>query len=111
MYAGWVSASVAVCAGPHDMPGEVIRDDIYCFLMEALLSTTKALSVDGMIAMVMKGGDAAVSAMVLMDGVNTTACGNPKVIGVNIGVRKNAGILIFAYNFGRIMPENRMLSR
>lgn len=63
MYAGWVSASGAVCAGPHDLPAEVARDDIYGFLMETLLSTTKDLSVDGMIAMVMKGGDAAVNTM------------------------------------------------
>jgi len=36
------------------------KDDIYGFLMEALASTTRDLSVDEMIAMVMKAGDTAV---------------------------------------------------
>ena len=43
------------------------KDDIYGFLMEALASTTKDLSVDEMIALVMKAGEMAVNTMALLD--------------------------------------------
>ncbi len=74
------------------------KDDIYGFLIEALASTTKDLSVDDMIAMVMKAGEAAVNTMALLDEANTTAYGNPEITEVNIGVRKNPGILISGHD-------------
>jgi len=54
------------------------KDDIYAFLMEALASTTKDLSVDEMVAMVMKCGEAAVNTMALLDEANTSAYGHSK---------------------------------
>ncbi|MBN2569683.1 MAG: hydroxylamine reductase [Deltaproteobacteria bacterium] len=74
------------------------KDDIYGFLMEALESTTRDLSVDEMIAMVMKAGEMAVNTMALLDTANTKAYGNPEITEVNIGVRKNPGILISGHD-------------
>ena len=70
------------------------KDDIYGFLMEALASTTQDLSVDEMVAMVMKAGETAVNTMALLDEANTAAYGHPEITEVNIGVGKNPGILI-----------------
>ena len=74
------------------------KDDIYGFLMEALASTTKDLSTDEMVAMVMKAGDMAVNTMAILDEANTTAYGNPEITEVNIGVRNNPGILISGHD-------------
>jgi hydroxylamine reductase len=74
------------------------KDDIYGFLMEALASTTKDLSTDEMIALVMKAGETAVNTMALLDNANTSAYGNPEITEVNIGVGKNPGILISGHD-------------
>ncbi|RLC27198.1 MAG: hydroxylamine reductase [Deltaproteobacteria bacterium] len=74
------------------------KDDIYGFLMEALASTTRDLSVDDMVAMVMKAGETAVSTMALLDEANTTTYGHPEITEVNIGVRNNPGILISGHD-------------
>jgi hydroxylamine reductase len=71
---------------------------IYDFLMEALASTTKNLSVDEMVAMVMKAGEKAVQTMALLDKANTATYGNPEITKVNIGVRGNPGILISGHD-------------
>jgi hydroxylamine reductase len=74
------------------------KDDIYSFLMEALASTIRDLSVDDMIAMVMKAGETAVNTMALLDKANTGAYGHPEITEVNIGVRNNPGILISGHD-------------
>jgi len=74
------------------------KDEIYNFIMEALASTTKDLSVDDMIGLVMKAGETAVTTMALLDEANTTAYGNPEISEVNIGVRGNPGILISGHD-------------
>ncbi len=74
------------------------KDDIYGFLMEALASTTKELSTDEMIAMVMKAGETAVNTMAVLDEANTKAYGHPEITEVNIGVGKNPGILISGHD-------------
>jgi hydroxylamine reductase len=73
-------------------------DAIYTFFMEALASTTKDLSVDEMVAMVMKCGEVSVNTMALLDKANTSAYGNPEITEVNIGVRNNPGILISGHD-------------
>jgi len=80
------------------------KDDIYGFLMEALASTTRELSTEEMIAMVMKAGDTAVNTMALLDEANTTAYGHPEITEVNLGVDKNPGILISGHDL-RDMQE------
>ncbi len=74
------------------------KDELYAFIMEALASTTKDLSIDEMVAMVMKTGEHAVKAMELLDNANTSTYGNPEITKVNIGVRKNPGILISGHD-------------
>ncbi|MCF8083917.1 MAG: hydroxylamine reductase [Deltaproteobacteria bacterium] len=74
------------------------KDDIYGFLMEALASTTQDLSVDDMIAMVMKAGETAVTTMALLDEANTSTYGHPEITEVNIGVGQNPGILISGHD-------------
>ncbi|RLB86566.1 MAG: hydroxylamine reductase, partial [Deltaproteobacteria bacterium] len=74
------------------------KDDIYGFLMEALASTTKDLSVDEMVTMVMRAGECAVNTMALLDEANTSTYGHPEITEVNIGVRNNPGILISGHD-------------
>ncbi|MBN2243500.1 MAG: hydroxylamine reductase [Acidobacteria bacterium] len=74
------------------------KDEIYGFLMEALVSTTRDLSTDEMIGMVMKAGETAVTTMALLDQANTSAYGNPEITEVNLGVGKNPGILISGHD-------------
>ena len=84
-------ADHAAILGHHD-------DAIYAFFMEALASTTRDLSVDEMVAMVMKCGEVAVNTMALLDEANTSAYGHPEITEVNIGVRNNPGILISGHD-------------
>jgi hydroxylamine reductase len=74
------------------------KDDIYGFIMEALASTTKELSVDEMIGMVMKAGETSVNTMALLDAANTSAYGNPEITEINIGAGNNPGILISGHD-------------
>jgi hydroxylamine reductase len=74
------------------------KDEINDFMMEALASTTKDLSVDEMVGLVMKCGETAVNTMALLDEANTTAYGHPEISQVNIGVGKNPGILISGHD-------------
>ncbi len=73
-------------------------EEIYDFLMEALVSTTKDLTVDEMVAMVMRAGECAVTGMALLDKANTAAYGNPEISKVNIGVKSNPGIIISGHD-------------
>lgn len=68
------------------------------FLVEALASTTKDLTVDEMVALVLKAGGTAVTTMALLDKANTTKYGTPEITKVNIGVRSNPGILISGHD-------------
>jgi hydroxylamine reductase len=74
------------------------QEDIYGFIMQALASTTRDLSVQEMIDMVMKAGETAVKTMALLDQANTAAYGHPEITEVNIGVRNNPGILISGHD-------------
>jgi len=74
------------------------QEDIYAFIMEALASTTKDLSVDEMVELIMKAGEVAVNTMALLDQANTSAYGHPEMSEVNIGVRDNPGILISGHD-------------
>ncbi len=73
-------------------------NDVYNFVIEGMASTLKDLSVEEMVAMVMKCGDAAVKGMAVLDKANTETYGNPELTKVNIGVRANPGILISGHD-------------
>ncbi|MBE0585872.1 MAG: hydroxylamine reductase, partial [Desulfofustis sp.] len=74
------------------------KAEIYEFMISALASTTRALSVDEMVGLVLKCGATAVTAMALLDEANTTTYGNPEITKVNLGVRNNPGILISGHD-------------
>ena len=71
---------------------------VYDYIVEGMASTTKDLSVEEMIALVMKAGEKAVSVMAVLDKANTQTYGNPEITEVNIGVGKNPGILISGHD-------------
>ncbi len=73
-------------------------DNVSDFIIEALASTTKDLSIDEMFNMVMKAGEIAVSTMALLDKANTSHYGHPEITEVNIGVRNNPAILISGHD-------------
>ncbi len=74
------------------------KQEIYDFIVEALASTTKDLSVEDMIALVMKAGEVAVTTMALLDEAHTSVYGNPEITKVNIGAGNNPGILISGHD-------------
>ncbi|UTF48843.1 hydroxylamine reductase [Desulfomicrobium sp. ZS1] len=74
------------------------KPEIDDFMLEALASTTKNLSVDEMVALVMKAGEMAVTTMALLDEANTTTYGHPEITEVNIGVGTKPGILISGHD-------------
>jgi len=74
------------------------NDEIYDFFFEALASTTKDLSVDEMVGMVLKAGEVAVTTMAALDEANTGAYGHPELSEVNIGVGSKPGILISGHD-------------
>ncbi|BEP27707.1 hydroxylamine reductase [Helicovermis profundi] len=73
-------------------------DDLEKFMEEALVATTKDLSVDELVALTLKTGEYGVKAMALLDTANTTTYGNPEITEVNIGVKSNPGILISGHD-------------
>ncbi len=74
------------------------KPEIDEFMLEALASTTKDLSVDEMVGMVMKAGEVAVTTMALLDEANTSTYGHPEITEVNIGVGDKPGILISGHD-------------
>jgi hydroxylamine reductase len=74
------------------------KDEIYKFIFAALASTTRDLSTEEMIGMVMKAGETVVTTMALLDEANTSAYGHPEITEVNIGVRNNPGILVSGHD-------------
>ena len=74
------------------------KAEINDFIMEGLASTTKDLSVEEMVALVMKAGQTAVTTMALLDEANTSTYGHPEISRVNIGAGKNPGILISGHD-------------
>lgn len=75
------------------------------FTEEALVATIDdALTVDELVALVLKTGEYGVNVMALLDKANTTTYGNPEITKVNIGTGKNPGILISGHDL-RDMEE------
>jgi len=76
----------------------VEKEEIWDFMYEGLASTTQNLSVDEMVAMVLKCGSVTVTTMAALDEANTTAYGHPELSEVNIGVGTKSGILISGHD-------------
>ena len=75
------------------------NDEVDAFLQKALAATLNDnLSVEDLIALTMETGKYGVSGMAMLDRANTDSYGNPKITKVNIGVRKNPGILVSGHD-------------
>ena len=74
-------------------------DDVYAFIEKVLKEVSRAdISVDELIKVVLYMGEGGVKAMALLDKANTGRYGNPEITKVDIGVRKNPGILISGHD-------------
>ena len=71
---------------------------IYEFIDRGLVATTLPLSADQLVQMVLECGKNGVAAMALLDKANTDTYGNPEITKVEIGVRKNPGILVSGHD-------------
>ncbi len=72
--------------------------EISNFIQDALVATTKELSVDDLVGLNMKCGEIGIKTMALLDDANTSTYGNPEPTNVSIGVRSNPGILISGHD-------------
>lgn len=79
----------------------LLQDDeeVDAFIQSALAKTLDdSLSVDDLVALTLETGKYGVQGMALLDKANTGAYGNPEVTTVDIGVRKNPGILVSGHD-------------
>jgi len=73
--------------------------EVYAFMQRALASTLDdSLSVDDLISLTLETGKYGVEVMKLLDEANTSTYGHPEITEVDIGVRKNPGILISGHD-------------
>ncbi len=74
-------------------------ESIHTFMQSALAQmTVKNMTVDELVALVMRTGEMGVLTMALLDKANTESYGNPEITKVNIGVGSNPGILISGHD-------------
>ena len=79
----------------------LLQDDseIDSFLQKALASTLDDnLTAEDLTALALETGKYGVAGMALLDKANTETYGNPEITKVNIGTRKNPGILISGHD-------------
>lgn len=79
----------------------LLKDDpkVDEFIQRALASTLDdSLSVDDLVALTLETGKYGVQGMADLDAANTGVYGDPEVTKVDIGVRKNPGILISGHD-------------
>jgi len=79
------------------------NEDIDAFMQATLAKLLDdTLSVDQLVALTLETGKCGVDSMALLDTANTTTYGNPEITKVNLGVRKNPGILVSGHDLGDI---------
>ncbi len=75
------------------------NEDIDAFLQSALAKTIDdSLSVDDLVALALETGKYGVDGMALLDSAHNETFGAPEMTTVDIGVRKNPGILISGHD-------------
>ena len=75
------------------------KEEINAFMQSALAKTLDdSLTIDELIALTLETGKVGVDGMALLDSANTGTYGHPEVTKVNIGVRKNPGILVSGHD-------------
>lgn len=75
-------------------------DEAINAFMQATLAKTldNTLSADDLVALTLETGKVGVDGMALLDSANTGTYGHPEITKVNIGVRKNPGILVSGHD-------------
>ena len=74
-------------------------ESIDAFIQSALAKTLDdSLSVNDLVALTLETGSYGVKGMALLDAAKTETYGNPEITKVNLGVRKNPGILISGHD-------------
>ncbi len=74
-------------------------DEVYAYIEKVLKEVSRQdITVDELLKTVLYMGEGGVKAMALLDAANTGTYGNPEITRVNIGVRKNPGILISGHD-------------
>lgn len=76
----------------HENPG------IHEFIDRGLVATTLPLSSEQLVQLILECGKNGVDAMALLDKANTETYGHPEITRVDIGVRKNPGILVSGHD-------------
>ena len=75
------------------------NEDVDAFIQKALTKIQDdSLTVDDLVALTLETGKFGVDGMALLDKANTEAYGNPEITTVDLGVRKNPGILISGHD-------------
>lgn len=75
------------------------NEDVDVFIQSTLAKTLdNTLSVDELVALTLETGKYGVQGMAELDAANTGAYGNPEITTVDIGVRKNSGVLISGHD-------------
>jgi len=74
-------------------------EKIFAFMQHALAQLTREdITADELVALTLETGNNGVAVMALLDEANTSRFGNPEISEVNLGVRKNPGILISGHD-------------
>ncbi len=79
----------------------LLKDDpeTDAFIQKALAATLDdTLTVDDLVALTLETGKYGVKGMALLDEANTSAYGDPEITKVEIGVRRNPGILVSGHD-------------
>ncbi|MGL5123820.1 MAG: hydroxylamine reductase [Fusobacteriaceae bacterium] len=93
----------------HALNLNKVNPELFAFVEEALLGTEdETLSVADLTALVLKVGEYGVKSMALLDEANTSTFGHPIMTKVNLGVKKNPGILITGHD---LMDLKRLLEQ
>jgi len=75
------------------------NEEIFAFITKGLAALTDdSLGVNDLVALAMEAGKYGVEVMALLDKANTSTYGHPEITRVNIGVRKNPGILVSGHD-------------
>ena len=75
------------------------KEDINAFMQATLAKTLdNSLSLDELVALTLETGKVGVDGMALLDQANTGTYGHQELTKVNIGVRKNPGILVSGHD-------------
>lgn len=83
----------------HALTLDFEDESLYEILEETLYAiSSDEFNADELTALVLKVGSIGVNAMALLDKANTTTYGHPEITKVNLGVRKNPGILITGHD-------------